>query len=268
MFFLKRFLLAFCPRKGYGQLMNAGIGGALGAMVIMTLIGGYVFGLVASKRVDVAMQMTSGYAKNLPPFKVEQGRLVVPNIPQPYVYNDKEGQTVIVIDTTNRTTIEMVTASYPKIYKVLLTSDHIYALPPGGKPTVIPMAQLNGVNNSNIVEVFKKDVVKVLPVIVWMSIVLSIFGRIIIASILAGIMTAIAVGGSQRTFKQTGGIVLHAMIPATLLQILTNAVTHARLSQGNMDLSGLFFQAVGFAVVVLVMSLTALYKAEPEYLIS
>ena len=268
MFFLKRFWLAFCPRKGYGQLMNAGIGGAFGVMIIMTLISGFVLSLMAAKALGIGMQMVSEYAKQFPPFKVEQGRLIVPNIPQPYVNYDKASRSVIVVDTTNRTTIDMVNRSYPETYKVLLTSDYVYFMPAGGKPTIISKIKLDGVNNSNLVEFIHMKLGIVLTATVWYCVILSIIGRSIIASILAGIMMLISVNGTKRSFKQTCGIVLHSMIPATLLQILTNAVMYTRLSQGNLDLSGLFFQAVGFTAIVLAMSLAALYQAEPENLVA
>ncbi|MHB1462062.1 MAG: DUF1189 family protein [Armatimonadota bacterium] len=263
MFFFKRFGLAFNPVGGYGRLMKASGGGAFGVLAIMTLLsclGWMVFGTMI---VDKVMPYTQKTFQSMPPFSVENGKLSMPAVPQPYTY--KGGDWVVVVDTTNRTNLGQVKATYGDVSSVLLTSDMVY-MHMKGKPDSAPnsMALLNGANNQNAAAMLRATAVMYISIGVVIVFIFMLIGRGILVAILGGVMSVIPVDGSTRPFIQTCNIVAHAMVPATILEIIVNYIGVARLDIQSLSQPSGSLAFPLFMVVTVAMAFFAHFKAEPE----
>ncbi len=263
MFFFKRFGLAFNPVGGYGRLMKASGGGAFGVLAVMTLISCLVWMVLCTKIVDMVMPFTQKAIQSTPPFSVENGKLSMPGVPQPYTY--KGDDFVVVIDTTNQTNLSQVKAAYGDIRCVLLTSDMVYTHAkgqPDSKPN--SMNLLNGVNNQNAAERLRETAVYYIFVGVLLLFIFMLIGRSILVALLGGVMSVIPVNGLTRPFAQTCNIVAHAMVPATILEIILNYMSMSRLDIHNLSQPSGSLALPLFVVVTVAMAFLALFQAEPE----
>lgn len=263
MFFFKRFGLAFNPVGGYGRIMKAGGGGAFGVLLIMTIISCLVLRVCVGMIVDKVMPYAQKTFQSLPPFRVNNGKLSMPGVPQPYA--SKGGDWVVVVDTTNKTTLAQVVTAYGDTSIVLFTNDMIYNHMKGRPDqTPTPMSLLDGFNNQNAATKLREMADMFISFGIILVFILMLIGRGILAAVLGGVMSVIPVNGSTRPFKQTFNIVAHAMVPATVLEVLINLITTSnfnvdKLSQSN---SSLAFPV--FMVVTVAVAFFAHFKAEPE----
>ncbi len=263
MFFFSRFGLAFNPVGGYGRLMKAGGGGAFGVLLIMTIISCLVWRVCAGMVVDKMMPYTQKTFQSMPPFRVDNGKLSMPNVPQPYTY--KGGDWVVVVDTTNKTTLAQVVAAYGDTSSVLFTSDMIYTHVKGRPDsTPTPMSFLDGFNNQNAPTKLREMADWFISVGIIVMFIFMLIGRGILVAILGGVMSVIPVNGATRPFMQTCNIVAHAMVPATVLEVLINLITTSNLNIDKLSQSGGSLAFPVFMVVTVAVAFFAHFKAEPE----
>ena len=263
MFFIKRFGLAFNPVGGYGRIMKASGGGAFGVLLIMTIISCLVWKICAGMVVDKVMPYTQKTFQSLPPFRVDNGKLSMPNVPQPYTY--KGGDWVVVVDTTNRTTLAQVIAAYGGTNSVLFTSEMIYTHVKGRPDsTPTPMSMLDGINNQNAPAKLREMTGYFISVGIIVMFIALLIGRGILVAILGGVMSVIPVNGATRPFMQTSNIVAHAMVPATVLEVLINLISTSNFNVEKLAQSGGSPAFPVFMVVTVAVAFFAHFKAEPE----
>ena len=264
--FQQRFVLAFCPIKGYARLMSASGMGALGAMLTATVVG------ILFLRLCVALYMLrwTGYIrqtlKALPQFSVDSnGTLIIPTVPQPYVYRTKDF--VVVIDTTNRTTLEQMHANFVGSDWYLVTSRYIYDNESAGPDNylaaigrVVPQ-----MDNSTAHVLLSVMVSALIYHVVDGLNTLSVVGRIVFMFVLGFILSIIGINGERFPIQVTAKVVAHAMIPATAMQLVLCVIGALAAPVPNPANMPYWILAALFGVSTTVLSLVALCRAEPEY---
>ena len=262
MFFFKRFALSFQPVKGYGQLMNANGLGAFGAFVVIIAISCLV-SMAGDRMVfNKVAPVASSIAKDLPSFTVTEGKLNMPNVKIPLV--KQYDNAVVVIDPNGKSITRDMVKKYNRPWYIMVTSDGINVrAAQSNRYAFISFAVLNGMNNKNAHECLSKMVVTTASVMYVVISLLSIVGRGGLALLVAGILSLIKFEGTTPIYSNVLKIVTHAMIPATVLQMIVNMVYALQFSvTRSTDISGL--SMVAFFICTLALSIAALYKVKPE----